>query len=109
MDRLEMESEAGLTVVTATETPAGTAVASAPARGGRGSSGEVASRAAAVPDGCRGLERADGGIIRGSMLDAYREPEGNDWDELEDWRGLPGLQLAGGSGGAAMRSRLQVT
>lgn len=115
VDGSEMESEAGLTVVTATETPAGTSVAPAPApgRGGRGSSGEVAGRAAVLPEGCQGLEQAHGGgmTVRGSMLDAYREPEGNNWeDELEDWRGLPGLQLATGSGvGAAMQSRLQVT
>lgn len=107
LDGSEIGSEAGLTAVTATDTPAGTCVATAPGRGGRGGSGEVVGRA--------DMEQVngDGGgmILGGSMLDAYREPEGNDWeDELEDWRGLPGLQLAAGSGGgAAMRSRLQVT
>lgn len=113
VDRLEMESEAGLTVVTATETPAGTCVAPAPGRGLRGgSSGQVDGRASVLSDRCQGLEQADGGgiMLGGSMLDAYREPEGNNWeDELEDWRGLPGLQLAACSGGGAMRSRIQVT
>ena len=52
----------------------------------------------------------DGGLRerRGSMLDAYREPEGHDWDELEDWQGLPGLQAAGIGGMEDIRSRLQV-
>lgn len=28
---------------------------------------------------------------RDSLLDTYREPEGHDWGELEDWQGLPGF------------------
>ncbi|CAM9241239.1 unnamed protein product, partial [Ectocarpus sp. 4 AP-2014] len=71
---LEAEAEGGLvTVVAAAEPPA------AP---------KFAGRAGAAEQG------ADDGRIGGSLLDAYREPEGNDWGELEDWHGLPGLQLA---------------
>ncbi|CAM9873116.1 unnamed protein product, partial [Hapterophycus canaliculatus] len=83
---MEVESEAGRTVVTATENSAGAA---------RVSSGVAATDAAA------------GGRTVGSLLDAYREPEGHDWGELEDWHGLPGLQLAGGGGRATIRPRLQ--
>eukprot|EP00752_Nemacystus_decipiens_P012274 g10880.t1 len=83
-DGLEMGSEAGLTVVTTAETPA-----AAPAT--------LEERAA-----------AGGGGGGGCLLDAYREPEGNDWGELEDWQGLPGLQLAGGCGIGGATVRLQV-
>lgn len=73
---MEAEAERGLaTVVAAAEPPA------AP---------NFAGRAEAAEQG------ADDGRIGGSLLDAYREPEGNDWGELEDWHGLPGLQLASG-------------
>lgn len=91
-DGLEMASEAGLMVVTAAETPAA-------------SSGIAARAAAAASE-----ERAGGGGggSGGCLLDAYREPEGHDWGELEDWQGLPGLQLAGGGGGG-VTARLQVT
>ncbi|CAM9609103.1 unnamed protein product, partial [Laminaria digitata] len=80
---------------------------------------ERAARSGSRPggSGARNLEPkgdasggGDGGGLlerRGSMLDAYREPEGHDWDELEDWQGLPGLQAAGVGGGADIRSRLQ--
>lgn len=103
-DDVEVGSEAGLTVVTAAETPAACASALA-ARAGWGSGGEAAGGRAAV-------EQSDGGAgggRGGCMLDAYREPEGNDWGELEDWQGLPGLQLAGGGGGGRAAARLQVT
>ncbi|CBJ48607.1 hypothetical protein Esi_0039_0072 [Ectocarpus siliculosus] len=70
----EAKAEGGLvTVVAGEEVPA------AP---------KFAGRAEAAEQG------AGDGRIGGSLLDAYREPEGNDWGELEDWHGLPGLQLA---------------
>lgn len=61
----------------------------------------------------RSRERSEGGgrDRLGSMLDAYREPEPcaheNDWGELEDWQGLPGLGFGAGGNGAE-QSRLQV-
>lgn len=104
VDELEMGSEAGLTVVTASETPAAATSAPATSTGG-GSSGRAAGGTAAAEQAGGG----SGGGGGGCMLDAFREPEGNDWGELEDWHGLPGLQLAGGGGGGAAAARLQVT
>lgn len=85
---MEVESETGLTVVTAAENSAANA---------------------RVPTGFAATDPPTGGPNVGSLLDAYREPEGHDWGGLEDWHGLPGLQLAGGRGGATIRPRLQVT
>lgn len=93
-DGVDGLSEAGVTSVTAVS-------ASALAREGWGSAGEAVAASEWRTGG-----RGGGGRW---LLDAYREPEGNDWGELEDWQGLPGLQLAGGGGGGAAAARLQVT
>lgn len=57
------------------------------------------------------FQRGDGEGLAGggSFLEAYREPDGHDWAELEDWQGLPGLGFAGGRGGTGIGSRLQVS
>lgn len=113
----EADSEAALT---AAETPA---AALAPVfemeraeRGGSGPGGNGARTMEPKGDsrGGEGGGAAAGGLLerRGSMLDAYREPEGHDWGELEDWQGFPGLQatgIVGSGGGADIRSRLQVS
>lgn len=86
---VEVQSEAELTVVAGAERSSGSGAVSSGAMGGMDDAG-VAGRHG------------------GSLLDAYREPEAHDWGELEDWHGLPGLQLAGGGSGATIRPRLQV-
>lgn len=106
---LEMASEGGLTAVTTAETPAGTAVASAFAKVCRVGGGGRERRTAAPEQAGSGGGCCGGG---GRNLDAYREPEGSDWKDLEDWhwQGLGlGLQTAGGKGEAEIRSRLQVS
>lgn len=46
---------------------------------------------------------------RDSLLDTYREPEGHDWGELEDWQGLPGFgRSASADTDAGTVSTLQV-
>ncbi len=110
-DALEMASEGGLTAVTTTETPAGTTVvmASALAKAGRvGGGGGAGGRSTAAPEQGGGGGGGGGCGGGGRNLDAYREPEGSDWKEVEDWH-WQGLQLAGGKGEAEIRSRLQVS
>lgn len=105
----DAESEAALT---ATETPAAGSVAAyeTGGRGSRGAAGRPGEGGARSPWG----RDVDGALERrGSLLDAYREPEGNDWAELEDWQGLPGLGLASGTGAAttgqvSLRLRLRM-
>lgn len=95
--------------LTAAETPAANIAAAFERAEIRVSMGAVG--AAGPPGGTGTPGQAHGGEDlerRGSLLDVYREPEVNDWGELEDWQGLPGLEISGNGGVAGLGSRLPV-
>lgn len=116
--RLEVESDAtvaaagsaGVSADTASGAVAAAAAAVTASFKGTGYGGErVAEKAghdgtqAVAPgDGCSILER------RSLLLNAYREPDYHDLGDLEDWPGVPGLQLEGGRGAVGIGSRFQV-